>query len=142
MTSLDSMPSPLSSACSCLGNRLEDELYCQLCKHLTCNQIAWSETKAWELLLICLFAVPVSAVFQSHLLNFVVRRRAQFQSIHDRNDEERSIAVLVNNVYNAIVAANFDVALIKQVRGGTNCTTSRLVSAVPTSALRMLIALH
>lgn len=102
--------------CSCLGHSLEDELYCQLCKHLTRNQIAWSETKAWELLLICLFAVPVSAAFQSHLLNFVVRRRAQFQSIHDRNDEERSIAVLVNNVYNAIVAANFDVALIKQVR--------------------------
>lgn len=101
---------------SCLKRGLSDELYCQLCKHLTANEIAWSEMKAWELLLICLFAVPVTSAFQSHLLNFISRQHDRYQSIHDRNDEERSIGALINKVYTTIVSTRFNVSYIEEVR--------------------------
>jgi Ca2+-binding EF-hand superfamily protein len=71
------MSFPLTLAVDLLSKGLEvpdmcDEIYAQLCKHLTSNPTAKSTLRGWQLMCFCLHTFPPSASFEVYLLNFLL----------------------------------------------------------------------
>ena len=54
------------------ASELWDEIYIQICKHLTKNPSNESSEKAWQLMCMCTGTFPPSAEFKDYLLNFLL----------------------------------------------------------------------
>ena len=71
-----SFPSTLARDLICKGHRgdslLRDEIYTQLCKHLTQNPSTTSTFRAWKLLKLCLETFPPSMGFAPRLQHFLL----------------------------------------------------------------------
>lgn len=73
-----SMSFPATLAQNILQNGLEypelvDEIYCQICKHLTSNPRPESAQRAWQLMCMAVGTFPPSRDFEYHLLNFILQ---------------------------------------------------------------------
>ena len=51
---------------------LVDEVYMQLCKHLTHNPRPESQVRAWQVMCMCVGTFPPSRDFENYLLNFIL----------------------------------------------------------------------
>lgn len=54
---------------------LVDEIYVQLCKHLTMNPRPESAVRAWQLMCMCVGTFPPSRDFENHLINFILQHK-------------------------------------------------------------------
>ena len=54
---------------------LVDEIYIQLCKHLTHNPRPESSVRGWQLLCMCVGTFPPSRDFENFLLNFILEHK-------------------------------------------------------------------
>jgi Myosin head (motor domain)/MyTH4 domain len=54
---------------------LVDEIYVQLCKHLTMNPKPESAVRAWQLMCMCVGTFPPSRDFENHLINFILKHK-------------------------------------------------------------------
>ncbi|RYY36710.1 hypothetical protein EON62_01575, partial [archaeon] len=75
-----SMSFPATLAQDILGKGLEvpdlvDEVYVQICKHLTSNPHPESCVRAWQLLCMCVGTFPPSRDFEPYLINFILEHK-------------------------------------------------------------------
>ena len=56
---------------------LIDEIYLQLCKHLTDNPSLESVSRTWHLMCLCVGTFPPSRHFENHLINFFLNHKAE-----------------------------------------------------------------
>jgi myosin heavy subunit len=54
---------------------LVDEIYVQLCKHLTHNPRPESAVRGWQILCMCVGTFPPSRDFENHLINFILEHK-------------------------------------------------------------------
>ena len=52
-----------------------DEIYMQICKHVTENSNDDSKEKCWQLICMCVGTFPPSGEFKDHLYNFLLSNR-------------------------------------------------------------------
>ena len=52
-----------------------DEIYMQICKHVTKNSNDDSKEKCWQLICMCVGTFPPSGEFKDHLYNFILSSR-------------------------------------------------------------------
>ena len=76
-----SLSFPAVHAQSILTHGLEkpdliDEIYVQICKHLTRNPKPESVGRAWQLMCMCVGTFPPSSDFEFYLLNFIIEHRS------------------------------------------------------------------
>jgi hypothetical protein len=54
---------------------LVDEIYCQICKHLTANQRPESAQRGWQVMCMAVGTFPPSREFENYLLNFILAHK-------------------------------------------------------------------
>ena len=69
-------PTDLAHAILVLGYKrpaFVDEIYLQLCKHMTLNPKETSVQRGWQLMCMCVGVFPPSKEFEDYLFNFILQ---------------------------------------------------------------------